>query len=115
MPLLAMLLLGIGINGIPRLSFWKYIKNKIEVGAVLTSVLYLGLHLYITISENIEEVVQGDFRSAYTLQYSDAFKRFSAFEYVSGNSTYAFLYSNQNSRAVAVPRAEIVSMSPRKN
>ncbi|MFQ3322864.1 MAG: hypothetical protein ACI90U_000676 [Pseudomonadales bacterium] len=70
--------------------------------------------IYITICESIEEVMQGDFNSAYTLEYSDAFKRFSAFEYVSGNSTYAFSYSNQNSRVVEVPRTEIVNMSPLK-
>lgn len=110
---LAPLLMLIGLFAFFRLPIWKYIKNRAAVGAILLSFLYFSLHLGFTIKEDIAEIKSDGFKSPYVVIFNSPYESYSTHEYIGGNSSYAFLYSQKNRAVIAIPRSGIKAMESR--
>lgn len=106
--LLLPLLTAIGIFVFFRLPMWKYIKNRAPVGAILMSAFYFSLHLGITIKEDINGIKSEDYDSPYIIKYSPPYKGYEAYNFISSNSRFAFLYSNKDQSVIAIPRSAII-------
>jgi hypothetical protein len=98
------LILFLVIELVPRMPVWKYIRNKELVGAVLISAIYFSLHLGRSIHDRIADITSGDYSGPYVLQYEDEYKGHLGSEFVSANSSYVFLWNNENGVISIIPK-----------
>jgi hypothetical protein len=107
---LAPLLVAIAIFAFYRLPIWRYIKNRTPVGAILMSVLYFSLQLGFNIRGEIDNIKSEDYESPYIITYNSPYEGYTAYDFISGNSNFAFLYAKNDQKIVAVPRSAIKDM-----
>ena len=111
--LLSFLILVIGFGGLYRLPAWKYIENRVPVGAVVLSLLMFSIHLGISIKRELDDIKHDAYKSAYILTLKSNYHAYVNYSFLTRNSSFTFLLDNSKNTAVVIPNGAVEAFQPR--
>ena len=85
----------------------KYIENRFIFRTVVMSFSVFLAYLSVDISETVYEVKNGNYKSPYTVFFTEEYEEYSDHAFLLANSNYAFFLNKETKEAVVVPKTGI--------
>ena len=85
----------------------KYIEKKFIFRSIFVSILGFLIILSINISETVYEVKNENYKSPYTVFFTEEYKEYSDHTFLLANSKYVFLINNKTQETVVIPKTGI--------
>lgn len=92
----------------PRFPIWSYLENRNQIQLIFFIIITYFFYLGIGITQDIKSM-DSNFSGGYKIFFTEEYRQFDSFEFISSNSNYTFLWDSFNASIIIVPNNAIIS------